>query len=154
MKLQDKEMLEDLIVAKLEWAAAGESERQLREVASLLAVAGDDIDAPAGKIVFVRDPSAQRKAVAKAEGTTILQAVNEGRVRKLAVIVVNARADPANDIYQSPSRPGIAGMIGSVTSVPIDSATSSVSSQMDVLLAQLNAAGAGGAGNRGPRDRH
>lgn len=38
--------LEDLIVAKLEWAAFGESERQLRDVASLLAVAGDDIDLP------------------------------------------------------------------------------------------------------------
>jgi hypothetical protein len=77
----------------------------------------------------------------------MLEAINNGQVKKVAVIVINARADPANDIYQSPSRPGIAGMIGSVTSVPIDSATSSVSSQMDVLLAQLNAAGAGGAGN-------
>jgi tetratricopeptide (TPR) repeat protein len=35
-------------------------------------VAGDDVDAPAGTIVFVRDPSAQRKAVATQKGTTIL----------------------------------------------------------------------------------
>ena len=35
-------------------------------------VAGEDVDAPAGTIVFVRDPSAQRKAVAKETGTTVL----------------------------------------------------------------------------------
>ena len=35
-------------------------------------VAGDDIDAPAGTIVFLRDPSAQRKGVAKEAGTTVL----------------------------------------------------------------------------------
>jgi tetratricopeptide (TPR) repeat protein len=35
-------------------------------------VAGEEIDAPAGKIVFVRDPSVQRKAVATEAGTTIL----------------------------------------------------------------------------------
>jgi hypothetical protein len=37
--------VEDLIVAKLEWAAATGSERQLRDVAGMLAVAGDAIDA-------------------------------------------------------------------------------------------------------------
>ena len=36
--------VEDLIVAKLEWAAAGPSELQLRDVAGILAVAGSDID--------------------------------------------------------------------------------------------------------------
>lgn len=35
---------EDLIVAKLEWAAATDSERQLRDVAGILAVGGDAID--------------------------------------------------------------------------------------------------------------
>ena len=35
-------------------------------------VSGDDIDAPAGTIVFVRDPSAQRKAIAQDAGTTVL----------------------------------------------------------------------------------
>jgi tetratricopeptide (TPR) repeat protein len=35
-------------------------------------VAGDEIDAPAGKLVFVRDPSARRKAVATEAGTTVL----------------------------------------------------------------------------------
>ncbi len=36
--------VEDLIVAKLEWAAAGPSELQLRDIAGILAVAGDQID--------------------------------------------------------------------------------------------------------------
>lgn len=35
---------EDLIVAKLEWAARGESERQLRDVAGVIAVTGGEID--------------------------------------------------------------------------------------------------------------
>jgi tetratricopeptide (TPR) repeat protein len=35
-------------------------------------VAGDDIDAPAGTIVFVRDPSAQRKGVASETGAKVL----------------------------------------------------------------------------------
>ena len=68
--------------------------------------------------------------------TTILQAVNEGRVRKLAVVVVNARADPATDIYANPNRPGIVGMINSVTSLPIDSASAGIKNQVDALLAQ------------------
>jgi hypothetical protein len=80
------------------------------------------------------------------QSSTILDAVNTGKIKKLAVIVINARADPANTISRTPSRPGIVGMIESVTSVPIDSTTASVSSQMGVLLAQLNAAGGGGAG--------
>jgi tetratricopeptide (TPR) repeat protein len=37
-------------------------------------VAGDEIDAPEGTIVYVRDPSASRKAVAGEPGTTILTA--------------------------------------------------------------------------------
>ncbi len=35
---------EDLILAKLEWAAATDSERQLRDVAGMLEIAGDTLD--------------------------------------------------------------------------------------------------------------
>lgn len=35
---------EDMVIAKLEWAVAGESERQLRDVAQILAVSGDSLD--------------------------------------------------------------------------------------------------------------
>lgn len=37
---------EDVVIAKLEWAKAGESERQLRDVAAILAVSGDGLDYP------------------------------------------------------------------------------------------------------------
>lgn len=37
-------------------------------------VAGDEIDAPAGTFVFVRDPQANRKAVARVAGTTVIAA--------------------------------------------------------------------------------
>ena len=35
---------EDMIIAKLEWAAATDSERQLRDVSGILAVTGDAVD--------------------------------------------------------------------------------------------------------------
>ena len=35
---------EDMIIAKLDWAKAGESERQLRDVARIVAVSGDSLD--------------------------------------------------------------------------------------------------------------
>ena len=35
-------------------------------------VSGDELDAPAGTLVFVRDPAAQRKAIARNAGTTVL----------------------------------------------------------------------------------
>ncbi|MGE5272514.1 MAG: TPR end-of-group domain-containing protein [Verrucomicrobiota bacterium] len=37
-------------------------------------VAGDEVDGPTGTIVFVRDPSAKRSAVAREPGTTVLTA--------------------------------------------------------------------------------
>ena len=37
---------EDVVIAKLEWAKAGESERQLHDVAAILAVSGDGLDYP------------------------------------------------------------------------------------------------------------
>lgn len=37
---------EDLVIAKLEWAKVGGSERQLRDVAAILAVSGDGLDYP------------------------------------------------------------------------------------------------------------
>jgi len=78
---------------------------------------------------------------------TILDALNAGRIKRLAVIVINARADAATGISQSASRPGVVEMIESVTSIPLSSTTSSVNSQMDVLLAELKAAAGGGAGD-------
>ena len=81
--------------------------------------------------------------------STILEALSTGAIKKLAVVVVNARAGGANTTSQTASRPGVVGMVESVVSVPINSTTASVSSQMEVLLQTLNAAGGGGAGNPG-----
>ncbi len=78
---------------------------------------------------------------------TMLQALNTGQIKKLAVIVINARADPDNTISRTATRPGILGMIGSVTTIPLESTTASVSAQMDTLLSELNSAGGGGAGD-------
>ena len=89
--------------------------------------------------------STLKEAPAEAELVSHRLMLRAGLIKKLVVIVINARADPASAIYQSSSRPGVIGMIGAVTSIPIDSTTSSVASQMDVLLAQFNAAGGGGA---------
>ena len=75
--------------------------------------------------------------------STLIDAINRGRAKKIVVIVINARADPPSKINQSASRPGIFGMIKSVVSVPIDSASTSLNGQMDTLLAQFNASGGG-----------
>src|SRR5262249_14898416 len=81
-------------------------------------------------------------------GATVLDALNTGKIKKIVVLVINARADAANTLSQSPSLPGIVDMVNSVTSIPLSSTTASVASQMEVLLAQLNAAAGGG----GPGD--
>jgi NTE family protein len=77
--------------------------------------------------------------VPREPGTTesLLAAINNGNIGKLAVIIVNARTDPPSPISTKRSRPGLLGMIGSVTSQPIDATTASVQEQMNVLLAQL-----------------
>jgi NTE family protein len=100
-----------------------------------------------GLIEAIESPYAAPIIAGTKGGDSIIAAINNGSVRKVAVIVINARAEPPNDIYQSSSRPGIVKMIGSVTSVPIDSNTAAVSSQMEVLLSQLNAAATATVGN-------
>ena len=72
--------------------------------------------------------------------------INTG-IRKLAVIVINARADPPDTVYQSASRPGIIGMINSVITIPIDSASASVNAQMEVLLEQIKQAARAASAN-------
>jgi NTE family protein len=81
------------------------------------------------------------------ESNTVLDALNAGKIKKVAVIIINARADSPTGLSQSASRPGIVDMIESVTSIPLSSTTASVNSQMDVLLAELKGAGGGGPGD-------
>lgn len=106
-----------------------------------------------GLLEAMSSPYAAR--IVKAQGGTsgpngtLIDAINNGRTKKVVVFVINARADPSSKLNQSDSRPGVFGMIGSVISVPIDSASSSISGQMDMLLSQFNASG-GGTGTRTP----
>jgi NTE family protein len=67
----------------------------------------------------------------------LLAAINSGAIGKLAVIIVNARTDPASPVSIKRSRPGMLGMIDTVASQPIDATTASVNEQMNVLLAEL-----------------
>lgn len=67
----------------------------------------------------------------------LLDRILEGKIRKLVVLVVNARSDAPNKIYESPELPSEWDMIKSVTSVPIDSMTASVNSQMQERLTQI-----------------
>jgi len=78
---------------------------------------------------------------------SLLAAINGGALRTVVVIVINARAEPANDLALQATRPGIIPMISAVTSQPIDSATTSIASQMSVLMAQFNAASGGATGD-------
>jgi hypothetical protein len=62
---------EDTIIAKLEWARAGESERQLRDVARILAVSGETLDRPylSGWVAELNLGDAWRQARELAEAT-------------------------------------------------------------------------------------
>jgi len=71
---------------------------------------------------------------------SLLNSINTGTVRRIVVLVVNARADAPKSVYQDASRPGIFSMIGSVTSVPIDATTASVNAQMSLLVRTLKQA--------------
>ena len=89
--------------------------------------------------------------VAQAGGQpgTLINAISTGQLKKVVVIVVNARADPPNTVYQSPKRPGIVGMIDSVVSVPINSTSSAVNGQIDMLTDELKTAGGDNGGGPG-----
>ena len=63
------------------------------------------------------------------------------------MIVVNARSDPPNKLYQQPQQPGLVQQIQTVTSVPIDANTANSQTALSALLGEL-AQAAAGAGTR------
>ena len=71
-----------------------------------------------------------------------LRAINEGKIKKLVVMIINARSDPPNDIYADESRPGLVGQLKTVTSVPIDANTASSQIALEGLLKELAEAAA------------
>jgi NTE family protein len=81
--------------------------------------------------------------IASYDDAQILRAINEGKIRRLVVIVVNARSDPPNKLYQQPQQPGLVGQIQAVTSVPIDANTANSQIALSALLTEFAQAAAG-----------
>ncbi len=84
--------------------------------------------------------------IAPYDDARVLRAINEGKIRRLVVIVVNARGDPPNKLYNQPRQPGLVQQIGAVTSVPIDANTANSEIALSALLSELAQAAAGASG--------
>ncbi len=76
----------------------------------------------------------------------ILRAINAGRIQKLVVVVVNARSDPPNKLYQQMRQPGLVQQIQAVTSVPVDANTANSETALAALLSELAQAAVGASG--------
>lgn len=74
------------------------------------------------------------------DDTHLRTAINDGKIGKLVVIVVNARSDPPSALDQDAGAPGIVSMVGSVVSTPIDATTASVDAHLAALLTELSTA--------------
>jgi NTE family protein len=85
--------------------------------------------------------------IANYDDAQVLRAINDGKIRRLVVIVVNARSDPPNKLYQQPQQPGLVDQIQAVTSVPIDANTANSETALSALLSEF-AQAAAGAGNQ------
>jgi len=72
----------------------------------------------------------------------ILEAINSGRVRRIVVIAVNARADKDNGVGGNPAVPGLLKVVNTVIGAPIDSTTARTNGSLQDLVDTLKAAGA------------
>jgi NTE family protein len=70
----------------------------------------------------------------------VLPAINAGRIKKLVVVVVNARADPPNRLYTQSTTPGLLDAIDAVTSIPLDANTANSQTSLTDLLQEVAAA--------------
>jgi NTE family protein len=84
--------------------------------------------------------------IAPYDDAGILRAINDGRIRSLVIIVINARSDPPNNVYQTKERPGVISMVKTVTSVPIDANTANSQIALSGLLSELANATVGAGG--------
>ena len=66
-----------------------------------------------------------------------LAAINSGKIKKLVIIIVNARSDPPNKLYQFDGRPGTVSMLNTVVSAPIDANTASSDIALTALLTEI-----------------
>jgi len=71
----------------------------------------------------------------------IVDAINSGRVRRIVVIAVNARADKDNGVGENPAVPGLLNVVNRVIGAPIDSTTARSNASLQNLVDTLNAAG-------------
>ena len=75
--------------------------------------------------------------IAPYDDAAVLRAINDGKITRLVVIVVNARGDPPNKLYQQPTQPGLVQQIQAVTSVPIDANSANSETALSALLGEL-----------------
>jgi NTE family protein len=75
--------------------------------------------------------------IATYDDAQVLRAINDGKIGRLVVIVVNARSDPPNNLYQQAQQPGVVAQIKSVTSVPIDANTANSQIALSALLTEF-----------------
>ena len=78
--------------------------------------------------------------IAPYDDAGVLRAINQGKIRRLVIIVINARSDPKVKLYQQQSQPGLVDQIEAVTSVPIDANTASLQIALSGLLDELSSA--------------
>jgi NTE family protein len=84
--------------------------------------------------------------IAPYDDTAVLRAINDGKITRLVVIVVNARGDPPNKLYQQPTQPGLVQQVQAVTSVPIDANSANSETALSALLTELAQAAKGASG--------
>jgi NTE family protein len=72
----------------------------------------------------------------------ILDAINSGRIRRIVVIAINARADSDNDVGANAAVPGLLKVVNTVIGAPIDSTTARSNASLQNLVDTLNASGA------------
>lgn len=84
----------------------------------------------------------------------VLRAINEGKLRRIVIVSVRARARQPTGLDARAATPGIPAMIRSVVDIPLDAASDGMAARKQAFLAALRAAaatappGAGFAGLR------
>ena len=68
------------------------------------------------------------------DDTGLAAAIVTGKVRRLVVIVVNARSDPPSKLYGQANASGIVSQLNAVTSVPIDANSQNGQQALDDML--------------------
>jgi NTE family protein len=75
--------------------------------------------------------------IAPHDDAGVLRAINDGKIRRLVVIVVDAHKDPMSELYREPQPPGLDGQIHAMLLVPIDADSVDSQSAVSTLLDEL-----------------